>query len=201
MEQFQIMIKHVAELRAPIYMCIARYAINYSQIYDSISKINWELNDIMSEHNKYVDVLLHQIKQLIDDVLSLKEFLPIHKQMLNSLIEQCIRIIMRVLVDGYSQAKKCTNEGRALMQLDFQQLIVKLEKLYDLRPIPDKDFVENYIKVFYLPEQSFEKWIKEHNEYSNKQIISLINIMSQITRKTRINLINSFESNNNSSTN
>ena len=182
-------------------MCIARYAINYVQIYDSISKINWELNDIMSEHNKYIDVLLHQIKQLIDDVLNLKEFLPIHKQMLNSLIEQCIRIIMRVLVDGYSQAKKCTNEGRALMQLDFQQLIVKLEKLYDLRPIPDKDYVEVYIKAYYLPEQSFEKWTKEHNEYSNKHIISLINVMSQITRKTKLNLINSFESNNNHSSN
>ena len=200
-DQFQILIKHVNELRAPIYMCIARYAINYTLIYDSISKINWELNDIMSEHNKYIDILLHQIKQLIDDVLSLKEFLPLHKQTLNSLIEQCIRIIMRVLVDGYSQAKKCTNEGRALMQLDFQQLIVKLEKLYDLRPIPDKDYVEVYIKAFYLPEQSFEKWIKDHNEYSSKHIISLINVMSQITRKTKTYLINSFETINNSNNN
>jgi hypothetical protein len=197
-EQFQIVIKHITELRAPIYMCIARYAINYVLVYDTISKINWELDEIMSEHNKYIDVLLNQIKKLIDDILSLKEFLPIHKQMLNSLIEQCIRIIMRVLVDGYSQAKKCTNEGRALMQLDFQQLIVKLEKLYDLRPIPDKDYVEVYIKAYYLPEQSFEKWIKEHNEYSSKHIISLINVMGQITRKTKLLLINSFETNNNS---
>ena len=35
--------------------------------------------------------------------------------------------------DRFATAKKCTNEGRALMQLDFQQFIIKLEKLTDLR--------------------------------------------------------------------
>ncbi|XP_029688858.1 uncharacterized protein isoform X4 [Takifugu rubripes] len=48
--------------------------------------------------------------------------------------------------------KKCSNEGRALMQLDFQQFLMKLEKLTDLRPIPDKEFVETYIKAYYLTE-------------------------------------------------
>lgn len=31
------------------------------------------------------------------------------------------------------------------MQLDFQQFLMKLEKLTDIRPIPDKEFVETYI--------------------------------------------------------
>jgi len=34
---------------------------------------------------------------------------------------------------SFASAKKCTNEGRALMQLDFQQFLNKLEKLTDLR--------------------------------------------------------------------
>ena len=71
-------------------------------------------------------------------------------------------MIMKMFVDGYSSIKKCSNEGRALMQLDFQQFVVKLEKLCDLRPIPDKDYVDAYIKAFYLPDSSIEKWIKEH---------------------------------------
>lgn len=61
----------------------------------------------------------------------------------------------------FSYAKKCTHEGRALMQLDYQQFLLKLEKLMTLRPIPDKEFVENYIKAFYLPESSMEQWIIE----------------------------------------
>ena len=33
----------------------------------------------------------------------------------------------------FSQAKKCSNEGRALMQLDFQQYRTKVEKLSNIR--------------------------------------------------------------------
>ena len=62
----------------------------------------------------------------------------------------------------YSCAKRCTNEGRALMQLDFQQLVRKLETITVLRPIPERSFVENYIKAYYLPESALEQWIAEH---------------------------------------
>jgi hypothetical protein len=37
------------------------------------------------------------------------------------------------IVFRFSCAKKCSNEGRALMQLDFQQFLIKLEKLTSLR--------------------------------------------------------------------
>ena len=48
------------------------------------------------------------------------------------------------------------------MQLDFQQFLVKLEKLTDLRPIPDREYVEAYIKAYYLPETQLEIWIRDH---------------------------------------
>ena len=48
------------------------------------------------------------------------------------------------------------------MQLDFQQFLMKLERLTDLRPIPDKEFVETYIKAYYLTENDMEQFIKNH---------------------------------------
>lgn len=48
------------------------------------------------------------------------------------------------------------------MQLDFQQFLMKLEKLTDLRPVPDKEFVETYIKAYYLTENDMEQFIKNH---------------------------------------
>ena len=48
------------------------------------------------------------------------------------------------------------------MQLDFQQFLMKLEKLSDLRPIPDREFVEGYVKAYYLPEAQLEIWIRDH---------------------------------------
>lgn len=197
LDSYMCIIKETPKIRVPIYFYISRVAIDYTQITETITKINWDLHDILSQHNFYVDVLLKQMQQLIKDVESLKMHKTLEKVTVNVLLEQCLRLIMRMLVDAYANVKKCSNEGRALMQLDFQQLIVKLEKLCEIRPVPDKDYAEIYIKAFYLPDSSIEKWIKDHPEYSQKNIISLINLMAQLTKKTRTNIIASFESTNN----
>lgn len=186
-------LKETNKMRFPIYMHISKVAIDYQQICESISRVNWDLHDIMSQHNTYVDVLLRQMQQMITDIESLKDRMVVEKKTLGIFQEQAIRLMMKMLVEGYSSIKKCSNEGRALMQLDFQQLIVKLEKICDLRPIPDKDYVEVYIKAYYLPDSSIEKWVKDHSEYSPKHIVSLINTMAQVTRKTRTVITSSFD--------
>ncbi|EAW76817.1 hypothetical protein LOC55610, isoform b, isoform CRA_c [Homo sapiens] len=109
----------------------------------------------------------------------------------NILWEHCIRLANRTIVEGYANVKKCSNEGRALMQLDFQQFLMKLEKLTDIRPIPDKEFVETYIKAYYLTENDMERWIKEHREYSTKQLTNLVNVClgSHINKKARQKLL------------
>lgn len=84
---------------------------------------------------------------------------------------------------SYANAKRCSNEGRALMQLDFQSLLRRLERIIEdmkyvsphshscssawnryqpFRPLPHKEFVENYIKAYYLPEQSIDQWIRDN---------------------------------------
>lgn len=59
------------------------------------------------------------------------------------------------------------------MQLDFQQFLIKLEKLTDIRPIPDKEFVETYIKAYYLTENDMERWIKDHRVRRGVSVCSL----------------------------
>ena len=39
------------------------------------------------------------------------------------------------LLPRFSQAKKCSNEGRALMQVDFQQFRTQMEKMSNIRYI------------------------------------------------------------------
>lgn len=171
-EIYSNILKETSKIRAPIYMFIARTSIDYNQILDSISRVNWDLDEILSQHNKYIDVLLRQIDELIIDVQDLKDQLPLNKKIINSILEETLKLVMKMLVDGYASVKKCSNEGRALMQLDFQQLVVKLEKICELRPIPDKEFVEQYIKAFYLPDSSIEKWVKDHPVSATFKIIS-----------------------------
>lgn len=49
------------------------------------------------------------------------------------------------------------------MQLDYTQFICKLEKLTTLRPIPKKEFVDLYVKAYYLQENNLEDWIKQYS--------------------------------------
>lgn len=71
------------------------------------------------------------------------------------------------------------------MQLDFTQFLSKLEKLTSIRPIPDREYVEHYIKAYYLPEAALEAWVHEHNEYSCKQLLALVSCVCQNNKKTR----------------
>ncbi|KAM4539941.1 syndetin isoform 2-T2 [Odontesthes bonariensis] len=180
-----------SELRKPIYWIVAAKAIDYEQMLLMMAGVKWDIREIMSQHNIYVDVLLKEFEQFnkrLDDV-SRQVRIPLPVS--NVLWEHCIRLANRTLVEGYANVKKCSNEGRALMQLDFQQFLMKLEKLTDLRPIPDKEFVETYIKAYYLTENDMEQFIKNHREYSMKQLANLVNVClgSHINKKARQKLL------------
>ncbi|TNN62314.1 Syndetin [Liparis tanakae] len=151
-----------SELRKPIYWIVAAKAIDYEQMLLLMSGVKWDIREIMSQHNVYVDVLLQEFEQFNKRLQDVSRHVRIPLPVSNVLWEHCIRLANRTLVEGYANVKKCSNEGRALMQLDFQQFLMKLEKLTDLRPIPDKEFVETYIKAYYLTENDMEQFIKNH---------------------------------------
>ncbi|KAK4015465.1 hypothetical protein OUZ56_030443 [Daphnia magna] len=111
----------------------------------------------------------------------------------NILWDQILHACYHTLLDGFSAVRKCPNEGRALMQLDFRHFQVKVESLTRLRPLPDPHIVETYIKAYYLPENSFEKWIQEQTEYTPRQMMNLLQYVSQGSKKIRLNLTSFME--------
>ncbi|KAM4873649.1 syndetin [Thomomys bottae] len=180
-----------SELRKPIYWIVAGKAIDYEQMLLLMANVKWDVKEIMSQHNIYVDALLKEFEQFNRKLNEVFKRVRIPLPVSNILWEHCIRLANRTIVEGYANVKKCSNEGRALMQLDFQQFLMKLEKLTDIRPIPDKEFVETYIKAYYLTENDMERWIKEHREYSTKQLTNLVNVClgSHINKKARQKLL------------
>ncbi|XP_047663915.1 syndetin isoform X1 [Tachysurus fulvidraco] len=180
-----------SELRKPTYWIVAAKAIDYEQMLLLMAGVKWDIKEIMSQHNVYVDVLLKEFEEFNKRLGDVSKQVQIPLPVSNVLWEHCIRLANRTLVEGYANVKKCSNEGRALMQLDFQQFLMKLEKLTDLRPIPDKEFVETYIKAYYLTENDMEQFIKNHREYSMKQLANLVNVClgSHINKKARQKLL------------
>uniref|UniRef100_A0A8B9T3K0 VPS50 subunit of EARP/GARPII complex n=1 Tax=Anas platyrhynchos TaxID=8839 RepID=A0A8B9T3K0_ANAPL len=180
-----------SELRKPVYWIVAAKAIDYEQMLLLMTNVKWDVKEIMSQHNVYVDALLKEFEEFNRRLNEVSKRVRIPLPVSNILWEHCIRLANRTLVEGYANVKKCSNEGRALMQLDFQQFLMKLEKLTDIRPIPDKEFVETYIKAYYLTENDMERWIKEHREYSTKHLTNLVNVClgSHINKKARQKLL------------
>ncbi|XP_065897412.1 syndetin-like isoform X2 [Dysidea avara] len=192
LQQYFVQTVHnVDELRKPVYSQVSKKAINYAQMLTHMTTVKWDIKEIMSQHSQYVDNLLKEFADFGDKISRIERDIGIPEQTYQILWEMAIRMANRTFVEGFSQAKKCSNEGRALMQLDYQQFLSKLGKLTYLRPIPDHDYVEVYIKAYYLTENDMEKWIQEHREYTSKQVTSLVNcgVGAHLSRKSRQKLL------------
>ncbi|KAL4225130.1 hypothetical protein ACF0H5_015823 [Mactra antiquata] len=181
------------ELRKPIYWSVSCNVINYDIVLQHMASVKWDVKEIMSQHNSYVDILMQQFSGFNSHLNDLCRHMPVPRATYDHIWDQIVRITGRTFVEGYANAKKCSIEGRALMQLDFQQYLKNVEKLIDLRPIPDREYVEGYIKAYYFPENQLELWLQEHREYSIKQLLSLVNAVDHLNRKARQRLVNMVE--------
>lgn len=162
------------ELRNPVYCAIAAKSLPFDQILHAMSSVKWEIRDIMSQHSPYVDQLLSEFEIYNELLVAINRQVHIPSESMKILWEQAIQSACVTFVEGFAQAKRCSNEGRALMQLDFQQFRTKMEKLTSLRPLPHHGLVEDYIKAYYMSETDLEVWLRENKEYTSKQLHSLI---------------------------
>uniref|UniRef100_A0A1I7TM46 DUF2451 domain-containing protein n=1 Tax=Caenorhabditis tropicalis TaxID=1561998 RepID=A0A1I7TM46_9PELO len=107
--------------------------------------------------------------------------------------DRAIYYSFKALVQGYGDGGKCSTEGRALMQLDFQNVLMKLEPLCGIKPVPHANFVHDYIKAYYLPENGLEQWIRSHSEYSSKQLSSLLGAAAHVSKKARLRILDALK--------
>ncbi|KAK6100470.1 hypothetical protein QQG55_0790 [Brugia pahangi] len=184
----------IPKMRECIYACAISCLIDYDWFVNDIMTTKWDICQLQSQHSTYVDNILQEFSRINDLLSEIAKQIPITRPVQKTFWSIVIYCTFNALVKGYGEfGKKCSNEGRALMQLDFQQLIAKLEQLIDFMPIPHKAYVENYIKAYYLPESSMESWILQHREYTTNQIITLLNVATHISKKARTRIINALE--------
>lgn len=48
----------VGDLRQCVYGCVAAKALDYGHIVNMVSATNWDIGELMSQHSRYVDLLL-----------------------------------------------------------------------------------------------------------------------------------------------
>jgi predicted methyltransferase len=170
---------------------VADKSLNVDKILHMMGQVKWDIKEIMSQHSSYVDVAVQEMISLKERLQASDRRVPLTVEASDLIWGHCIRLVNRTFVEGFASAKKCSNEGRALMQLDFQQFLMKLETLTNIRPIPDKQYVEVYVKAYYIGENDLEQWLRDHKEYSTKQLQSLVTtgVGSHLSKKSRQRLL------------
>ncbi|KAJ1373913.1 hypothetical protein KIN20_036458 [Parelaphostrongylus tenuis] len=179
----------VGDTRCLVYSCVTSRALNFSLLIRAISNTKWDVDELQSHHSGYVDIVIKDFQEFSLRLERATKSIHVSDSVRTLLWDQTIFYTFKALVQGYCESGRCSTEGRALMQLDFQHLLLKLEPICGLHPIPHCSFVEGYIKAFYLPENGLEEWIHKHSEYTSKQMISLLGVATHVSRKARTRII------------
>ncbi|KAJ3441011.1 hypothetical protein M0812_13014 [Anaeramoeba flamelloides] len=171
------------ELKSVIYKLSARLVINLDSIKQEISTIKWESGMIGADSSPYVESL-SQILIQFSQTLSKFDKFTLPDKSREKIWDEIIYYLMSFLLDMYSQAKKCSYEGRALMSLDLVSIINRIETITKIRPVPYTVKVRTYINIYNVPEEDLLNWIKENkDDYTLPQMSNLM--ICKMGRKTK----------------
>ncbi|XP_034838133.1 syndetin [Maniola hyperantus] len=164
----------VEDLRKPVYMCSASKAVDARSALIAMSQVRWDVKNVAVEHSPYVDMIIRKIQVFALRLENISSRVTLNLRVVNSIWSMVSKFVVHLLVEGFSNATKCSNGGRGLMQLDYRQLFVKLEKISGLKPVPYQDYVDKYVKAYYLPRNELEIFVRDSTEYSNKHLLALV---------------------------
>ncbi|KAL4577005.1 hypothetical protein LXL04_013106 [Taraxacum kok-saghyz] len=186
------LVDSVPDLTNQIHKTTAKSLLHISGYVDRVANAKWEVKELGMEHNGYVDLLLGEFKHY-------KTRLAhggIRTEVQDVLIEYGVENICETLIEGLSRVKRCSDEGRALMLLDLQNLMNGLQRLDTVNIKPKLQAVEAFIKAYYLPETEYVHWARSHPEYTKSQMVGLVNLVATMNgwkRKTRLEVLEKIE--------
>uniref|UniRef100_W5MXT9 VPS50 EARP/GARPII complex subunit n=1 Tax=Lepisosteus oculatus TaxID=7918 RepID=W5MXT9_LEPOC len=186
-------ISTASELRKPIYWIVAAKAIDYEQMLLLMAGVKWDIKEIMSQHNVYVDVLLKEFEQFNKRLGEVSRLVRIPLPVSNVLWEHCIRLANRTLVEGLlSNYKQCIEMGTSISYL-YQQngWMSKGDAIKYIRPCANGKYILYYISKSIIFLNKYRICVFSGQEYSMKQLTNLVSVClgSHINKKARQKLL------------
>ncbi|KAH8401503.1 hypothetical protein KR009_005924 [Drosophila setifemur] len=180
---------YMLDLAKPVYTCVTSRVIDLSAILAQMAKVKWDVNHVIHQHSSYSDVLNRNIQSFAMCLEEIAKEVPVpSKHVWNSMAH----VATHLLVEGFSNVKKCSAGGRALMQLDFANFMSFLELISNQKYPKHRSYVDVFIKTYYFAPEQFEQWIEQQrqgDEYSSKQLSSLIQCICVSDKRTRQRLL------------
>eukprot|EP00040_Diaphanoeca_grandis_P030347 m.179270 g.179270 ORF g.179270 m.179270 type:complete len:1023 (-) comp31966_c0_seq1:244-3312(-) len=182
------LVETVPELRWFVYKGTASKLLRFESMLKAMGSVKWDVKEIMSQHNPYIDKLVADINIVAQRMAVMGDTrLPaVSTKLLWGEINEEIN---RMFVEGFASAKKCTSEGRALMQLDYRQYLSKMSKISVIKP--PTAHVDDFIRAFYLQIEEFEDWLRAHaKQYTKKELANVVNVTSvKLAKKDKQRLL------------
>ncbi|GAB0094360.1 Syndetin [Sergentomyia squamirostris] len=189
LEEYFVNAAYVGDLRKPVYMCSTARLADIQGVLVAMGKVKWDINHVTVQHSPYIDSINRAIQTFAMRLDELSKQMSVPK---GHVWDNMAHVLTHTLVEGFSNAKKCSTGGRALMQLDFTHFISLLELIAGLKFTVHQGYVDAYVKAYYLPKDLLEEWIreqKESTEYSEKQLVGLVMCTCNNDKKTRQKLL------------
>ncbi|XP_055843891.1 syndetin [Episyrphus balteatus] len=182
----------------PVYTCVTSKIIDLPAILANMSKVKWDINHVSFQHSGYIDVMNRNVQTFAMRLEEIAKEVPVPSV---AVWNTMARVATHLLVEGFSNAKKCSAGGRALMQLDFTNFMSIIELISGLKFIEHRSYVDVYLKAYYFPVEQFEEWIESQKNlgiYSKKQLTNLIMCVCSGNKRVKQKLLTSLENLNNS---
>lgn len=186
---------YLLDMRKPIYISVTAKVVDLQSVLLAMSKVKWDINHVTVQHSSYIENInrsVQMFKMRLDEI-SLNLLIP-----KESIWNTLAHVLTHVLVEGFSNAKKCSTGGRALMQLDFTHFMSIFELNCGFKFPIHRTYVEAYVKAFYFPKDLLEEWIIEQmkrRDYSTKHMNGLIICTCSNDKKVKQKLLALIESN------
>ncbi|XP_065083853.1 syndetin [Ochlerotatus camptorhynchus] len=184
----------IPDVRKPIYMCVTARVVDIQNVLHAMGKVKWDINHVNVQHSSYVDTMNRGVQHF---AMRLEEASGQQANIPKDALWDCfVHVLTHLLVEGFSNAKKCSPGGRALMQLDFIHFISILEIISADKYPEHRAYVEQYIKAYYLPKDLLEEWLTEAfgRGYSVKHLTGLVQCACSSDKKIRQKLLALVES-------
>ncbi|XP_054728286.1 syndetin [Anastrepha obliqua] len=189
-------IEFMADIERPVYTCVTARVIDLQTVLSMMAKIKWDVNHVSFHHNNYIDIMNRNIQSF---AMRLEEIAKEINVPAESIWNSMAHVATHLLIEGFSNVKKCSAGGRALMQLDFTNFMSILELISNQKYTHHRIYVDSFIKAYYYSNEQFKEWVDEQRnleQYSTKQLTNLIHCVCVSDKRTRQKLLQLLGGNN-----
>ncbi|TYZ62551.1 hypothetical protein PybrP1_009671 [[Pythium] brassicae (nom. inval.)] len=161
------------ELRRFMYQSVAAKLVDAPSLLRAIRQVSWDLADLRERPNDYVVVLVQKCGEAWGGLQIVADG-AIPAAAREEIWSAMVQTIMETLLSGFSEAPRCTPQGRALMSMDVLALQNGLDLINHVSV--SRDFVTKYLKAFFYDDAAdLLAWIKDNKDaYSKLQFVNLI---------------------------